>query len=322
MTARIFLMQLLGVLGLIVALGVNVIIIDWWERKFAGHVQMRPGPLHTGFHGILQPFADMIKFLTKEDTVPDTVDRLFFWLAPMIAVVPAILAMAVLPLAPGFVLADIQHGFFFVYAMQTIMPFGYTLIGWASRNKYSLIGGLRSAAQLISYEIPMLLAALAVVLVVGSARITDIVDAQARVWYVFKLPLAFVIFTITAIAEMNRSPFDMTEAESELVAGIHTEYSGIKFGLVMMAEYTAMFVGSWVITLVFLGGWHMWPLPPSPLWVVLKIYAVQTFICWLRWTWVRLRMDSIMELSWKYLIPAALGNLVIVGGLAMAFKGF
>jgi NADH-quinone oxidoreductase subunit H len=322
MTPRIFITQLLGVLGIIVMLGVNVIIIDWWERKFAGHVQLRPGPLHTGFHGILQPFADMIKFITKEDTVPDQVDHLFYWLAPMIAVVPTILAMAVLPLAPGFALADIQHGFFFVFAMQTIMPFGYTLIGWASRNKFSLIGGLRSAAQLISYEIPMLLAALSVIIVAGSGRITDIVNAQTHVWYAFKLPLAFVIFMVTAVAEMNRAPFDMTEAESELVAGIHTEYSGIKFGLVMMAEYTAMFVGSWVITMVFLGGWNLWPLPPSPLWVVAKIYVVQTFICWLRWTWVRLRMDSIMALSWKYLIPAALGNLLIFGGLAMAFKGF
>jgi NADH-quinone oxidoreductase subunit H len=322
MTVRLFIYQLLGVLGLIVVLGVNVIIIDWWERKFAGHVQMRPGPMHTGFHGILQPFADMIKFITKEDTVPDTVDTLFFWVAPVIAVVPAILAMAVLPFGRGIVLADIAHGFFFVFAMQTIMPFGYTLIGWASRNKFSLIGGLRSAAQLISYEIPMLLSALAVVLVAGTANLTTIVEKQAHVWYAFKMPLAFAIFVTTAVAEMNRAPFDMTEAESELVAGIHTEYSGMKFGLVMMAEYTAMFVGSWVITLVFLGGWNMWPLPPSPLWVVLKIYVVQTFICWLRWTWVRLRMDSIMGLSWKYLIPVALGNLVLVGGLAMAFKGF
>ena len=222
-------------------------------------------------------------------------DRVFFWLAPMIAVVPAVLAMAVLPLTPGFVLADIGNGFFFVFAMQTIMPFGYTLIGWASRNKWSLIGGLRSAAQLISYEIPMLLSALAVVIVAGSGRLTDIVNAQAHVWYVFKLPLAFVIFVTTAVAEMNRSPFDMTEAESELVAGIHTEYSGMKFGLVMMAEYTAMFVGSWVITLVFLGGWHMWPLPPSWLWVVLKIYLVQSFIIWLRWTWVRLAWTA----SWS-----------------------
>lgn len=322
MTASTLILQLLGVLGLIVALGVNVIVIDWWERKFAGHVQMRPGPMHTGFHGLLQPIADMIKFITKEDTVPDRVDKLFFWVAPMIAVVPAILAMAVLPLTSGFVLADMQHGFFFVFAMQTIMPFGYTLIGWASRNKLSLIGGLRSAAQLISYEIPMLLSALAVIVVAGSARLTDIVNAQAQVWYVFKMPLAFVIFMTTAVAEMNRAPFDMTEAESELVAGIHTEYSGIKFGLVMMAEYTAMFVGSWVITLVFLGGWNMWPLPASWIWVVVKIYAVQTFICWLRWTWVRLRMDSIMSLSWKYLIPAALANLIVVGVLAMTIKGF
>jgi NADH-quinone oxidoreductase subunit H len=320
MTPTIFMYQLLGVLGLIVVLGLNIIVMDWWERKLIGHIHVRPGPMHTGFHGILQPFADMVKFLAKEDIRPDNADRLFFWLGPMIAVVPAFLAMAVLPLAPGFVLADIANGLFFVFAMQTIMPFGYTLIGWAANNKWTLIGGLRSAAQLISYEIPMLLAALSVIMVAGTARLTDIVNAQATVWYVFKLPLAFVLFLVTAIAEMNRSPFDMTEAESELVAGIHTEYAGMKFGLVMMAEYTAMLVGAWVITLVFLGGWNLWPLPPSPLWVVLKVYLMQSLIVWVRGAWVRMRIDRTMELSWKYLIPEALGNLLIVGVLVIVFN--
>lgn len=322
MTAQVFFLQLAGVVGLVLILVVNIIFMEWWERKFMGHMHVRLGPMHTGFHGTLQPFADMLKMLGKEDIRPDAADRTFFWLAPIIAVVPAILAMAVLPLAPGFALADIGHGFFFVFAMQTIMPFGYTLIGWASRNKWSLIGGLRSAAQLISYEIPMLLAALSVVLVAGSARMTDIVNAQSHVWYVFKLPLAFLIFTTTAVAEMNRAPFDMVEAESELVAGIQTEYSGMKFALIMMAEYTALLVGSWVISLVFLGGWHMWPLPPSPAWLILKIYVVQSFFVWIRAAWIRLRMDTIMELSWKYLIPAALGNLLLVSGIAMVFKGF
>jgi NADH-quinone oxidoreductase subunit H len=166
----------------------------------------------------------------------------------------------------------------------------------------------------------MLLAALSVIMVAGTARLTDIVNAQATVWYVFKLPLAFVLFLVTAIAEMNRSPFDMTEAESELVAGIHTEYAGMKFGLVMMAEYTAMLVGAWVITLVFLGGWNLWPLPPSPLWVVLKVYLMQSLIVWVRGAWVRMRIDRTMELSWKYLIPAALGNLLIVGVLVIVFN--
>ncbi len=322
MTPRIFVFQLLGVLGLIVVLGLNIIIMDWWERKLIGHIHVRPGPMHTGFHGILQPFADMVKMMAKEDVVPTEADKLFFWAGPMIAVVPAFLAMAVLPLAPGFVLADIGHGLFFVFAMQTIMPFGFTLIGWAAHNKWSLVGGLRSAAQLISYEIPMLISALAVVMVAGSARLTDIVAAQATVWYVFKLPVAFALFLVTAVAEMNRTPFDMTEAESELVAGIHTEYAGMKFGLVMMAEYTAMLVGSWMIVLVFLGGWNLWPLPPSPLWVVLKVYLLQSFIVWLRGTYPRLRMDRIMELSWKYLIPAALANLLAVGVLVIVFKGF
>ncbi len=322
MNARIFLTQLLGALGLIVILGFNVIIMDWWERKLVGHIHRRPGPMHTGWHGILQPFADMLKMLSKEDIVPDRADRLFFWLGPAVAVVPAFMALAVLPLAPGFALADIGNGLFFVFAMQTIMPFGYTLIGWSGHNKWSLVGALRSAAQLISYEIPMLIVALGILLAAGSARLTDIVNAQSTVWYAVKQPIGLLIFFITAVAEMNRSPFDMPEAESELVAGIHTEYAGMKFGLVMMAEYTAMLVGSWMIVLLFLGGWHLWPLPPSPVWLVLKLYLVQSGIIWLRGTYLRLRVDTMMEMSWKYLIPASLANLMLVGVLATTFKGF
>jgi NADH-quinone oxidoreductase subunit H len=206
--------------------------------------------------------------------------------------------------------------------MQTIMPFGFTLIGWAGNNKWSLIGGLRAAAQLISYEIPMLLAALGVVMAVGSTRLTDIVDAQAPVWFAVKQPIGFVVFLITAMAEMNRTPFDLPEAESELVAGYHTEYSGMKFGFVMMAEYTAMLVGSWLLVLLYLGGWHMPFLPPSPVWLIAKVYILQTVIVWFRGTYPRFRVATLMEMSWRYLIPIALGNLVLVGVIALLWPAF
>jgi NADH-quinone oxidoreductase subunit H len=327
MTIHLFFLQLLGVLGLLAFMGFNGLFMDWWERKLIGHIHVRPGPMHTGWHGALQPLADVVKMLSKEDIVPDRADRLFFWMGPVIAIVPAFLAMAVLPLAPGFALADIGHGLFFVFAMQTIMPFGYTMIGWSGHNKWSLVGSLRSAAQLISYEIPMLIAALGVVMLAGTARLTDIVEKQATIWYAFKQPIGFAVFFITALAEMNRTPFDMPEAESELVAGIHTEYSGMKWGLVMIAEYTAMLVGSLMIVLLYLGGWNAPFMAATPAWlgaltIVVKLFLVQSFIVWIRGTYPRMRMDRTMEMGWKYLIPIALGNLVLVGVLAMVFPKF
>jgi len=322
MSGHQFLVALVWVLALLVVMALNIIFMDWYERKLIGHIHLRPGPMHTGWHGLLQPFADMLKMLGKEDIVPTGADKLFFWIGPMVVVVPLFLALTVLPVAPGAALADINHGLFFVFAMQTIVPFGITLIGWAGHNKWSLVGSLRAAAQLITYEIPMLIAALGVVMLAGSTRLTDIVQHQTVWWYALKLPIGFAIFFVTGLAEMNRTPFDLPEAESELVAGYHTEYSGMKFGFAMMSEYNSMLVGSWLLVLLFLGGWNLWPLPPSPLWVVLKVYLVQSFIVWIRGTYPRMRLDDMMEMSWKYLIPAGLANLLLVGVLGTVFPKF
>jgi NADH-quinone oxidoreductase subunit H len=322
MSGAQFLRAIVGIVGLIALMGLNTLFMDWWERKVVGHAHVRHGPFHHGWHGLLQPFADMVKMLGKEDIRPTSADAVFFWFAPGLPLVAAFVGLAAIPFAPGIVLADMKHGLFFIFAVQTVMPFGFTLVGWAANNKWSLIGSLRSAAQLISYEIPMLIAAMAVVLTASSMRLTEIVDKQATLWYVVKQPVGFVIFFVTMLAEMNRAPFDLPEAESELVAGYHTEYSGMKFGLVMMAEYTAMLLGSLLIALLYLGGWLMPMLPASPLWLMVKTYLVMTLMVWIRATYPRIRVDRMMEMSWKYLIPVSLANLLVVAIIATLVPGF
>lgn len=318
MSAVWWIRVLLWLAGLLALLGVITLVGVWWERKFIGHLQGRRGPLHHGWHGALQLPADMIKMLAKEDVVPTGADPLLFHVGPLMAVVPAFAALIALTFAPGFALLDMRHGLFFIFVFETMLPLAFAVIGWSCANKYSLIGALRAAAQLISYEIPMLLAALGVVLTAGSMRITDIVQAQAGVWYIVKQPLGFVIFTIAVVAEMNRSPFDLPEAESELVAGYHTEYAGMKFGFVQLAEYSVLFVGSYLVAVLFLGGWNMPLLPASPVWLVLKVALLMTATMWVRGTFPRLRVDALMGLSWKWLLPAALANILAVSALALA----
>jgi len=308
--------------GLLLLIAVVTVIGVWWERKFIGHLQRRRGPLHTGFHGLLQLPADMVKMLGKEDIVPDAADPWLFQLGPILAVVPAIAMMGVLAFAPGFALLDLNHGLFYVFAFMTFIPLAFAVIGWSCANKFTLIGGLRAAAQLISYEIPMLLAALGVVMASGSMRLTSIIDAQKTVWYIVKEPIGFVVFGIAILAEMNRTPFDLPEAESELVAGFQTEYAGMKFGFVQLAEYASLFTGSYLVSALFLGGWNLWPLPPSPLWLVIKIALVMTSTMWVRGAFPRLRVDSLMGLSWKWLIPIALVNVMLVSALVLALPGF
>jgi NADH-quinone oxidoreductase subunit H len=312
---------LLWLIGLLLLIAVVTVMGVWWERKFIGHLQRRRGPLHNGFHGLLQLPADMVKMIAKEDIVPDAADPWLFQIGPLMVVVPAIAAMGALVFWPGFGLLDMNHGLFYIFAFQTLLPLGFAVIGWSTSNKFSLIGALRAAAQLISYEIPMLLAALGVVVAAGSMRLTDIINAQTGVWYVFKEPLGFLIFSVCMLAEMNRTPFDLPDAESELVAGYQTEYSGMKFGFVQLAEYSVLFVGSYLISALFLGGWNLWPLPASPLWLLVKIVACMTMTMWFRGTFPRLRVDSLMGLSWKWLLPIALANIMLVAALVLALPG-
>jgi NADH-quinone oxidoreductase subunit H len=322
MSGEMWLRTVVWLVGLLLLIALVTVFGVWWERKFIGHLQRRHGPLHHGFHGLLQLPADMVKMIAKENIVPDAADPWLFEIGPMLAVMPAIAAMGALTFAPGFALLDMNHGLFYIFAFQTLVPLAFAVIGWSCANKFTLIGALRAAAQLISYEIPMLLAALGVVMAASSMRLTTIIDSQTAVWYVFKEPVGFVIFFVAILAEMNRTPFDLPEAESELVAGYMTEYSGMKFGFVQLAEYASLFTGSYLVSALFLGGWNMPLLPASPVWLFLKIALIMTTTMWFRGTFPRLRVDSLMGLSWKWLIPIALVNVLGVSALVLLVPGF
>jgi NADH-quinone oxidoreductase subunit H len=318
MSGDMWLRTVLWLVGLLLLIAVVTVMGVWWERKFIGHLQRRRGPLHTGFHGLLQLPADMVKMISKEDIVPSGADPWLFQLGPILAVMPAIAAMSALVFWPGFGLLDMNHGLFYIFAFQTLIPLAFAVIGWSCASKFTLMGGLRAAAQLISYEIPMLLAALGVVMAAGSMRFSTIIAAQSGVWYIVKQPVGFAIFLVAILAEMNRTPFDLPEAESELVAGYMTEYSGMKFGFVQLAEYSVLLVGSYLISALYLGGWNMPFLPASWIWLALKIVILMTCTMWFRGTFPRLRVDTLTQLSWKWLLPAALVNIMLVAGLALA----
>jgi NADH-quinone oxidoreductase subunit H len=286
------------------------------ERKVAGHMQARVGPNRVGPFGLLQPAADVLKLFFKEEFIPAEANKVIFHIAPMLAVIPAIVVFAVIPFGPqdAFLITDVNVGLLVFLAMSSIGVYGVTLGGWASNNKYALLGGLRSAAQMISYELAMGLSTVGVLLIAGSLSLVDIVQAQSRVWFIVYQPLAFVIFMITALAETNRAPFDLPEAEAELVAGFHTEYSSMKFGLFFLGEFMNVIAISCIAVTLFLGGWT----GPGPaalgiVWFMLKLSALLFFFIWVRWTFPRLRYDQLMHLGWKVLLPVALLNVLVTG---------
>ncbi|MBI5231094.1 MAG: NADH-quinone oxidoreductase subunit NuoH [Coriobacteriales bacterium] len=301
---------LIGMLALVMVVLVNTIVVMWCERKWMGHMQSRQGPMRTGFHGALQPFADALKLLGKEDLVPAGADRILYLIAPIIAFTPSILVYAATPWVAAFTGASFDVGIFMVFAIAALFPVGILVAGWSSHNKYSLIGGFRAAAQQISYEVPMILAVLGVVMLAGSMGLQQIVEAQAGVWNVITQPFAFILFFVGMLAELNRTPFDMPEAESELVAGFNTEYSSMRFALFFVAEYMNVFTWSLLTVLLFLGGWSG-PLLPGIVWLFLKTYLLVFVIIWVRATFPRVRVDQLMEIGWKLLLPAALLNVLI-----------
>jgi len=305
-------MMLLTILCFIVlALGL-IIFINWMERKVVGRFQDRYGPNRVGPLGILQCVADAIKMLTKEDITPAQADRLIFNLAPVIVVVPTFMVLAVIPFGRGMIATDLNIGFLYIVAISSLSTIAILLAGWGSRNKYSLLGGMRVVAQMMSYEVPMVLSALGVIMLTGSLSMVSIVEGQSRVPFILLQPLGFLIYFISAIAEVNRAPFDLPEAESEIIAGYHTEYSGMKYAMFLLAEYVNAFIVSAITTTLFLGGWRG-PLLPSYLWFFLKTFAVYFLIMWLRYTLPRLRIDQLMGLAWKFLVPLALVNLLVMG---------
>ncbi|RJQ54459.1 MAG: NADH-quinone oxidoreductase subunit NuoH [Actinobacteria bacterium] len=311
-----FLAMLLSALAALVAMLGNVLVLIWYEQKVLAHIQIRMGPMRTGFHGMAQPLADALKVMTKEDIQPAKVDKWLFNLAPIVVFVPAYLLYLAVPATSQLVGHNFDLSLFYVFAVAALFPIGILMAGWSSNNKYSLLGGLRAAAQQISYEVPMLLSVLGVVMLSGTLSIVEIVEAQARAPYVLYQPVAFLLFLTTLCAELNRTPFDMPEAESELVAGYQTEYSGMKFALFMLAEYANLFVLSALAAALFLGGWNGPVLPPV-VWFFVKTYFIITLIIWIRGSLPRVRVDQLMDLGWKILLPLGLLNILYTGVLIM-----
>ncbi|HHT9130697.1 MAG TPA: NADH-quinone oxidoreductase subunit NuoH, partial [Candidatus Brocadiaceae bacterium] len=285
------------------AVQIMIISMIWLERKIMAHMQVRLGPMRVGPHGLLQPIADGIKLLFKEDIIPQKANKLLFLLAPVMTLVPALITFAVIPFGDkvkilghsiNLVITDINVGFLYIFAVSSLGIYGIVMAGWASNNKYSLLGGIRSSAQMISYELPLGLSLIGVVMLTSSLSLVDVVNAQAKVWNIILQPIGFFVYVTSAIAEVNRCPFDLPEAESELVAGYHTEYSSMKFAMFFMAEYANMITVSAIAVTFFLGGWHG-PFLPPVVWFMLKLSACLFFFIWIRSTYPRLRYDQLMH---------------------------
>lgn len=306
----------------------HVAYATYFERKVIGHMQVRMGPMRVGPHGILQPIADMIKLFFKEDIIPEQADRTVFYFAPIISFVAAISSLAVIPFYADWYVANINIGLLFILAMSSLGAYGIVMAGWASNSKYAFLGGLRSSAQVLSYEIAMGLSLVGVMIMAGSLNLKEIVEAQARLPYgMFAIPqiLGLYVFLVAAFAETNRAPFDLPEAESELVAGYFAEYSGFRFALFYAGEYIAMIVMASLLTACYFGGWTLPPfilevipflgLVPGIVWFVLKVYFFIFLYYWIRATLPRYRYDQLMSIGWKVLIPLSLLNIFITGTL-------
>ncbi len=338
----------LPMLLVLVAAVVGVLVNVWLERKISAAVQQRIGPEYAGALGVLQPMADGLKLLFKEDVIPKRADGLLFTLGPVLVLVPVILSWLVVPFGQNLLISDVGIGVFLWIALSSIQPIGLLMSGYASNNKYSLLGGLRAAAQSISYEIPLALAVLAVVMMSNSLSTVDIVNQQSGAgilsWNIWRQPVGFLIFWICALAECERLPFDLPEAEEELVAGYQTEYAGMKFALFYLGSYINLVLSALLVAVLYLGGWGF-PLPvewlagalgqsvDAPLvqvitgslgivMTVLKAYLLVFIAILLRWTLPRVRIDQLLDFGWKFLLPIALVNLLVTAGLKLAFPAF
>lgn len=317
--------SLFAILGLVLVL---------MERKVSSFMQVRLGPNRVGPKGMFQTVADTIKLIVKEGMTPNNVDRFLFHLAPFLVMIVAMILLAPLPFANGFQIWDVNIGVLFVSAVSSVSVIGILMAGWSSNNKYSLLGAMRSGAQIVSYELSAGFSILAIVILSGSLTFSDIIQSQANGWWLFKghIPaiIAFVIFIIASTAETNRAPFDMAEAESELTAGFHTEYSGMKFALFFLAEYVNVFIVCAIGTTLFLGGWmplhfgsntsfnHVMDYIPGIVWFFGKTFFLIFVMMWFRWTFPRLRIDQLLNLEWKYLLPISLINLLLVTVVAIS----
>jgi NADH-quinone oxidoreductase subunit H len=320
----------LCVIGLFATLGLVLVLM---ERKVSAYMQIRLGPNRVGPKGLLQTVADTMKLLMKEGLTPDGADKFLFNLAPFIAMIAAMLLMAPIGFAKDFQVWDLNIGVLYISAVSSISVISILMAGWASNNKYSLLGAMRSGAQIVSYELSAGLSVLAVVVLTGSLQISDIVRSQQDGWWIFKghipVVISFIIFIIAVTAETNRAPFDLAEAESELTAGFHTEYSGMKFALFFLAEYVNVFIVCAIGATLFLGGWmplhvgnwqsfnHVMDYIPSSVWFFGKTFFLIFVIMWFRWTFPRLRIDQLLNLEWKYLLPISMVNILLVTLMAI-----
>lgn len=313
---------LLESLAILVPLLIGVAMLTYVERKVLAAIQLRKGPNVVGPFGLLQPFADAIKMMMKEVVIPTGANRFLFLLAPLLTFTLAMMAWAVMPVGAGWVVADINVGLLYLFAISSLGVYGIVIAGWSSNSKYPLLGALRSAAQMVSYEVSMGFVLVCVLLCVGSLNLSDIVRAQEHLWFFIPLLPMFVVFVISALAETNRAPFDLPEGESEIVAGFMVEYSSMPFGLFFLGEYANMFLMSGLITTLFLGGWlgpfGLWP-ALGPLWFFLKLCICLFWFLWARATFPRFRYDQLMRLGWKVFLPLSLVWLVVTATALMVF---
>ena len=320
---------ILYLVGFMAFAGLNAAYLGWCERKGAGRIQRRTGPMEVGFQGLLQPLADGLKLMSKQLLVPQGVDGILFRVAPILAMIPALTSFAVIPFSGNIQARSVDLSVLLLFALASIGMMAVLLGGWASGNKYSLISAARSVSQNLAYEITMLVTVITIVMISGSMNLGDIaIDQQGGFWHwnIFRLdksifmPISFVIFFICSVAETNRAPFDMAEAESELIAGHMTEYGSMGFGLFMMGEYLNMVVGACLITILFLGGWDCpFGLFPGVWWFLVKIYILLFTVIWVRWTYPRTQIYKLLNLSWKILIPFSLVNLLVTAAFIKIF---
>jgi NADH-quinone oxidoreductase subunit H len=317
------LIALVKVLVVFTAMLLIVAYMTLMERKVLGHMQVRYGPNRAGPYGLLQPIADGIKLFFKEDIIIPHANRLIYIFAPTVIVITALMSYAVIPFGDNItilgykvdmVVADVNVGLLYLFAISSLGVYGVVMGGWASNNKYSLLGAIRSSAQMISYELPLGLSIIGVLMITGSLSTMKIVEAQSQVWFIVYQPLGFIIYLISAVAECSRTPFDLTECENELVAGYQTEYSSMKFGLYYLAEYAHILVVSSLAVTLFFGGWHG-PLLPPVVWFLIKVFIFIFFFIWIRATYPRFRYDQLMKFGWKVLFPLSLLNILITAGV-------
>ena len=315
----------LQIFAVIVPLLISVAYLTLAERRVIGFMQLRKGPNVVGPFGLLQPFADALKLLSKETILPAGADKVTFIIAPMLTFVLALVAWAVIPFGKSLVIADINVGILYLFAISSLGVYGVIMAGWASNSKYAFLGALRSAAQMVSYEVSMGLVIINVLLCVGSLNLSDIIEAQKTVWFALPLFPMFIVFFISTLAETNRAPFDLPEGESELVAGYFVEYSSMSFALFFLGEYANMILMSAMTTILFLGGWlppfDIYPLNviPGPIWFILKISLVLFVFLWMRATTPRYRYDQLMRLGWKIFLPFSLLWVVLTAGFLISF---